>query len=135
MKRADYEKKLSNEAIVNVIDRLEQLYEVLDGLAEFVRMNADLGREVINTRRSIKQVATALDKGEFMKLLAESHPEAAAQLSKAEILRFELGRMHIRFRSDHDKANFGWHRYAVEALAEKLYKVPCKLQVKQSEIA
>jgi hypothetical protein len=132
MKRQDYEKKLSNDAISSLIERLERFGDVLDDLSDLARLYAGVGKEVVTTRRSLKQVATALDYGEFFSRLTESHPEAAAHLSRAEVLRFELGRMHIRFRSDREKADFGWHRYSVESLTEKLYGVPCKLQVKQS---
>jgi hypothetical protein len=134
MKRAEYEKTASNAEIKLLIEKAERFSEVLRDIASLAELYAAVSRDAMIARRSIKEGRTALDRAEFVRRLREVNPRAAEIFELAEVLKFDMGRIHLRFPTDRDKAAFGWHRHTIETVSKELYGQPFKVMIKQSAL-
>jgi hypothetical protein len=134
MRREDYKKALSNEQIESLIQKLDHFTGIIRDIAAVAELYSAMGKDTIRSRRALKHCDTPLDFGEFLQKVQEISPEAADYLKRADVLRFEVGRIHLRFQTEEEKASFGWHRHTIETLSAKLYGVQCKLLVRQSVV-
>lgn len=135
MIREEHSRQLSNEQLETLLQRLSKATEFLRDLANIGDMYVEAGRTTIVTRQSAKQGRKTLDFGEFFEYLKQRNADAAHILGKAQIIKFDWGRIHIRFPSDAIAASLGWNRQQIEMLAEKFYGTPFRIMVKQGSIA
>jgi hypothetical protein len=135
MRRKEYERAASASEIQILISKAERIGEVLRDIASLADIYASVCRDAERARKSVRQGQIPLDYSEFLRALRQLDPRAAEMLDDAELLKFDLGRMHLRFTTEKEKAAFDWHRHTIEALTQKLYGTKFNVIVRQPDLA
>src|SRR4051812_42106549 len=118
MRIEEYKRQLANHDITKLVEQAQSHADFLRNMARLADLYAGVGEETLRTRRSVKQSRKALDYAEFLDYINAQNPSTAEALRDAEVLKFDWGRIHLRFATDKVKAAFGWHRHTVETLSE-----------------